>query len=315
MGWSGYQGDSRQKAAERLAKAKAGDPEAARLLYIAAHPGGWRPDHRNAAIDAWNEFSPGTAQDLPHMKNPHKGVGGFLGGVMKVAAPFAGLIPGVGPLLGAGLAAGGSALGGALSGDKFSLLDTALAGGAGYMGGKWNPFGSKASAGLQAASGLGNATQSGVGAGQGALSQIGNAGIGALPESAYQAFPGIAGGGTPPWLDPGMSGGPMGGGRGGGGGILDRVLGGGGGGGGWLDKALQYGIPLIGGISSANRQHEADQMMQNAIAGANQEWGARQPLRDFSMQGILGLPSIKAPDLSSAFADPGNPYYRPLRAG
>lgn len=302
-----------------IARAKAGDPAAiAQFNQAAMDQGGWAT---NDAVNYLRLRGGQAGLDLSHLDagggfiEPRDGGGfvGSLGGVLKTVAPFAGLIPGVGPFLGAGLAAGGSALGGALHGDKFSLLNTALAGGAGYLGGKLNPFGSHAGSGLQAASGLGNATQSGAGAGQGALSQIGNAGIGALPESAYESFPGLPGG----WTDAGMSAGAMGGGGGGGNrSILDRILGGGGdgggGGGGLLDKIFQYGVPILGGIGNAHRQHEADQMMQNAVAGANQEWASRQPLRDFSMQGILGLPSIRAPDLSSAFADPGNPYYRPL---
>lgn len=308
MPWSGWAGDSRQKAAERLKLAQAGDPEAARLLLVAASPGGWRPDQRNAAIEAWNAYSPGTERDLPYMKNPHKGFLGGLGSVLKIAAPFAGLIPGVGPLVGAGLAAGGSALGGAMHGDRFSLLDTALAGGAGYLGGKWNPLGSRAGAAGMIPSSAGNATQGMGGAGS-ALSEVGNANVGAIPGLGYQSWPGL----PPMGTDPGMSaGGQVGG------GILDRVLGrgGGGGGGGWLDKILQYGPMIAGGISNANRQHEADQMMQDAIRGAQSEWTARAPLRDFAMQGIMGLPGLKRPDLSAVFRDEGNPYYTPYqRAG
>jgi hypothetical protein len=57
-------------------------------------------------------------------------LGKILGGILKTASPFAGLIPGVGIPLAAGLGAAGTALGRGLSGDKFSLGST-LAGGAG----------------------------------------------------------------------------------------------------------------------------------------------------------------------------------------
>lgn len=307
--------DAKQKAAALLARARQGDQAAIAQLQLAASPTGWRQGNRNAAIDAWNQFTPGSDGDLRNISTSH----GFLGDAgeaigkgMKFAAPFAGLIPGVGPLVGAGLAAGGSALGGALNHEKFNLLDTALAGGAGYLGGKANPFGGKPPVGALGASGAGNATQGMAGASQGGfLSDVGNAGVGALPEGGYQAFPGI-GGAAGGWTDPGMSAGAPAGGSGGNRSILDRVLGGGGGGGegggGWLDKILQYGPLVAGGISNANRQHESDQMMQNAIRGSTDEWNARAPLRQFAQQGILGLPTLQRPDLSAVFADPGNRY-------
>lgn len=142
MGWSGYADDSVQAAQGLLARARAGDQAAARQLQAAASAGGWRPDHRNAAIDAYNELTPGTEGDLEHMKNPHGFLGDFgkgLGSVLKVAAPIAGMaIPGLGWLGGAALAGGGSALGGALHGDKFNPWKTLLAGGAGAAGQKLN---------------------------------------------------------------------------------------------------------------------------------------------------------------------------------
>lgn len=51
-------------------------------------------------------------------KKAIKGIGKVVGGGLKVAAPFAALIPGVGPLAAAGLGAGGRALGRALSGQN-----------------------------------------------------------------------------------------------------------------------------------------------------------------------------------------------------
>ena len=65
-----------------------------------------------------------------------KDVGHLIGSGLKIAAPFAGFIPGVGPALAAALAAGGSAAGGALHGDRFSLGSTLGAGAAGYAGAK-----------------------------------------------------------------------------------------------------------------------------------------------------------------------------------
>lgn len=52
------------------------------------------------------------------LKKTAKKVGHLVGGAMRVAAPFAGFIPGVGPLAAAGLAAGGTVLGRMLQRDK-----------------------------------------------------------------------------------------------------------------------------------------------------------------------------------------------------
>jgi len=57
-----------------------------------------------------------------------KSIGKALGGIMKTAAPFAGLIPGVGPLAAAGLGAGGNFLGNALQGNKANLGSALLSG-------------------------------------------------------------------------------------------------------------------------------------------------------------------------------------------
>jgi hypothetical protein len=285
---SGGKDPGRQRTADELfAQAKAGDPAALlRLQYLS----GVKDDPATAAKEGWATADARNYGKMllgqmgqgytPQYDQAHDG--SFqplhaIGGVLKVAAPFAGLIPGVGPMIGAGLAAGGSALGGALHGDRFNLLDTALAGGAGYLGGKLNPFGSHAASyGAGATPGLGNMTQSG---------------------------PGVLGTGAGLPTDPGMSAG-----GGGGGGFLNTLFGGGGGG--ILDKALQYGLPILGAAGEAHRQHEADQMMQDAYRQSQAEWLARQPLRDFSQQQILGLPSIQRPDMSKVFADPGNPFYR-----
>ena len=220
-------------------------------------------DARNYARMRLNSLPGATPLEYSEARDGG-GFMGSLGGVLKTAAPFAGLIPGVGPLLGAGLAAGGSALGGELAGDDFNLGKTLLAGGAGYLGGRMNPFGGGGGGG--AAAGVGNATQS-----MGAASGAGGT-------------PGIAGGG----------------------GILDRVLGGGS----MLDKALQYGPLVLGGIASANRQHESDQMMQDAVRGARADYASRAPLRDFAQSQIMGTAGLTAPDLSHIFADPSNPYNR-----
>ena len=278
---SGGKDPGRKRTADELAAAaRAGDQAALlKLQYLAgvkddpsttAKEGWATADARNYGKMLLGQMGTGYTPQYDQAHDEAFDLKGKLGGALKFAAPFAGLIPGVGPMLGAGLAAGGSALGGALHGDKFNLLDTALAGGAGYLGGKLNPFGSHAGAGASYAAGatpgVGNMTQSG---------------------------PGVLGTGAGMPVDPGMSAG-----GGGGGSFLDNILGGGGGGS-TLDKVLQYGVPLLGAAGAAHRQHEQDQ-----------EWERRAPLRAFSQQQLLGLPGIERPNLDAIFADPSSPYYR-----
>lgn len=66
-------------------------------------------------------------QQSGQQQNRGGGVSGFLGGLLRTAAPFAGLIPGVGPGLALGLGAAGSALGTRLQGG--SMMDSIIAGG------------------------------------------------------------------------------------------------------------------------------------------------------------------------------------------
>lgn len=279
MGWSGHEGGSDAAAKALAERARNGDQAALDQLMTAAgmkgaNTGAWRPDHRNAAIDAFNSLGIGS---VAPMKNPHHGLGGLLGKALKFASPFAGLIPGVGPMLGAGLAAGGSALGGAASGDKFNLGKTLAAGAAGYAGGEANPFGGR------------NAAEE-------------------MARNGFISAPGRLGGGSVPPLDPGMSGG--------GGGILGGFKTPGGG---WdINKILNTVGTIGGGIQAANTQNQANQQREGAISGATQDYAGRAPLRAAGQAGLLSLNQIKRPDLTSTFADVGNPFYRkpqPLGAG
>lgn len=137
MGWNGHADDSTQAAQGLLARAKAGDFAAAQQLRQAAQT--WAPNHRNAAIDAENQMLPPGAQ-MGHIKNPHHGVAGAIGGALHTLAPLAAFIPGVGPIAAGAIAAGASGLGGAMDGggvDVGGMLKSGLAAGLGkkLMGG------------------------------------------------------------------------------------------------------------------------------------------------------------------------------------
>lgn len=75
-----------------------------------------------------------NAQNQPQQKQGGGGIGGFLGNILKVAAPAAAFIPAVGPLASVGIGAAAGALGNKMSGG--SLAGGALQGGLGAAGGE-----------------------------------------------------------------------------------------------------------------------------------------------------------------------------------
>lgn len=293
--------DAKRKATydQWLQQAKAGDQTALRKLYLQADPdgpggyGAGTRDSRNylrlilrdqGDLLTSQGFDPSKIGGYMEQGDAQFNLGKTLGSVLKVAAPIAGMaIPGLGFAGAAALGAGGSAAGGMLHGDKFNLKDTLLAGGAAGLGNK----------------ALGN----GLGSGSS------NWGFGS-------SGGGISGGGAGGME--GMAPSPIEGGAGHGG-FLDKLWGGakgflGGGDGFGFDDILKVG----GTIGAIDSQHHANQMQDQAIQGATNEWNSRQPLRDTAMQGIQGLSNFKAPDMSDVFADPNNPYYRkpkPLGVG
>lgn len=74
-------------------------------------------------------LSQGAQQQGQGQEKKGGGVKGFLGGVLKTAAPFAAFIPGVGPLAAIGLGAAGGALGNKMQGNGF--VSGAIQGGLG----------------------------------------------------------------------------------------------------------------------------------------------------------------------------------------
>ena len=95
-----------------------------------------------------------------------------LGGLLKVAAPFASLIPGVGIPLGMALGAGGHFLGSELSGQGADLGGSLLAGGEAGLGGV-----AKGALSGSGSGGLGSLTGKG---GLGNILQLGTAALGSL---------------------------------------------------------------------------------------------------------------------------------------
>lgn len=91
---------------------------------------------------------------------------------------------------------------------------------------------------------------------------------------------------------------------------------------GWLGKILggaagfALGGPMGAGLgaslgSSIDSQASADKLNKQAQGYAQQRYAAGAPFRSKLAEVALNLPSER-PDLSGIFADPGNPYARPV---
>lgn len=183
-----------------------------------------------------------------------------LGGVLKVAAPLAGMaIPGVGALGAMAIGAGGSALGGAASGDKFNLLKTLGAGAAAAGGNKLfgNGFGS-------------GSTNWGFGS-------TPSGGGGGMPGTGTQSMPGAA---------PGASGGQSTLGKLGSffGDNAGKILGGGAALGGFLDARNQQ-------KSAADFNNQMLDLKREQLDMAKQDYASRAPLRNTAIQRLGAMAS------------------------
>lgn len=195
-----------------------------------------------------------------------------LGGIAKVAAPFAGLIPGVGIPLAAGLGALGNTAGNLMQGNGFDLkgaLLSAAAGGAGsaLTGGQ----GFKGLGGAPARMGLTDGIPNAPGAG--AL----NAAAGASGMPAMAAPAAAGGGGLTHAIGSGIS-----------------KLGG-------LGNVAKAGV-AVGGFLDSRAQRHAAERMANARLGVNQEqlrmaeddYNSRAGLRNTALS-RLGALAAKPP--------------------
>ncbi len=67
----------------------------------------------------------------------------------------------------------------------------------------------------------------------------------------------------------------------------------------------------LGILSGGKAQKQSDALVKRALAMRNQEWERRAPLRDHTLN-LATQPIPGREDLSSVYADPGNPYSRPV---
>lgn len=209
------------------AAARAGDQAALmKLIDMTNAPGDPNPNEHWATADAMNygkmllrDIMPGYTPTYDKAKDGGgflSGLGNFVGGVLKTAAPIgAAFIPGIGPIAAGAIAAGGSAAGGLLRGEPFKLDKTLLAGAAG-AGGNWLLGGQ----GLKGISGV-----------PGRLG-IGGGGAGSTVGNATQAMGGVA----------------KVAGDGGGGGLLDMI--------GKYGPLVAGGLGMVGNYQDASKANE-----------------------------------------------------------
>ena len=190
-----------------------------------------------------------------------------LGGIAKVAAPFAGMIPGVGIPLAAGLGALGNTAGNLMQGKGFDLKGALLSGAAGAAGSALTGGqGFKGLGGAPARMGLTDGLPGAPGAG--AI----NAAASASGMPAMAAAPATGGGGVMGAIGNGIS-----------------KLGG-------LGNVAKAGV-AVGGFLDSRAQRHAAERMANAKLGVNtqqlnmaeQDYNSRAPLRQAALSRLGAL--------------------------
>jgi hypothetical protein len=192
-----------------------------------------------------------------------------LGGVMKFAAPFAGMIPGVGIPLAAGLGAGGNALGNLAQGNGFDLKGALLSGAAGAAGSALTGGqGFKGLAGAPHRMGLTDGIANGPG--QAALN-------GAASASGMPAVAAATGGG----------GGPVTG-------VLGKI---------GLGNIAKAGIAGAGMLDSRAQRQAAERMSNSRLdlynrqlGMAEQDYASRAPLRNTALERLGTLMQRPSPN-------------------
>lgn len=201
-------------------------------------------------------------------------IGDTIGKVLKVAAPIAGaLIPGVGMLGAAAIGAGGNALGQYAGTGKVNVGQSLLSGG--------------------------------LAAGGNAL--LGN-GLGSVPGRTVGYTPTSVVEGATGGLDAAKSAAMAGKAAMGSGGGLGGILRGAG------DLLTDYGPLVAGGlgaIGAGKMGSQAEDLRNQAARVAMRDYQQRAPLREAAVTGLTG-PRPQREDLSGLYADPSNPYRRPV---
>lgn len=273
------------------ARAKAGDSAAIAQLTALA-----RPDlgndltyqsapqgQRNTLNFARDQLNQDTGTNLAPVQG--KSVGdalGELGGdALKYGSALgASLIPGIGPLAAGAIAAGGNSLGQVIHGDKFNPLGAALSGVAGGAGSALLNGGASALGGIPAAPSA---------AGLPGIGDVSSIGLSGAAGGAGAALAPVAGAGAASAA-----------------GAVPSALSLGG-----IIKTVGKNLPLIGGvlgtITGASQQNHANDLQNQAIQAATQDWNARAPVRQAAITRALA-PLPAAPDLSYIYANSSNPY-------
>lgn len=73
------------------------------------------------------------------------------------------------------------------------------------------------------------------------------------------------------------------------------------------DELLKAGIIIAGGREAIQNSQKANELMEQGLGMAKEDYASRAPFREAGRQNML---DPRTPDLSSIFADPGNPYAR-----
>lgn len=80
-----------------------------------------------------------------------------------------------------------------------------------------------------------------------------------------------------------------------------------------LGQAAQIGLGGLNAITGASQQGKSNELLQEALGMARQNYAERAPLRQQAIQSLTG-PRPQAPDLSATFQT-SNPFAHPVAAG
>lgn len=213
---------------------------------------------------------------------------GGIGDIVKKGAPILGVVPGVGTAL----AAGAGALGGALGAVNDKRADGTYKGISGKDALKYGLYGGLGGAGVGALAGGGLAGGGGL---KGLAGLKGVGGWKAAGAKGADVLLGKRGGAEAAGAGGGRSGGVFGG-------IAD-----------WIKanpgQAATLGLAGVSAYQGAKQSARNDDYMRQIMALSGEGADEKRALASSARQRLMGgMPARR--DLSTMFADPGNPYYR-----
>lgn len=81
---------------------------------------------------------------------------------------------------------------------------------------------------------------------------------------------------------------------------------------GWVLPAIMAASTVGNWIMGSRAQSKADKANRRALELGERRYAESEPFRNMALQSLQSLPT-QGPDLTGAFADPSNPFSRPVQ--